>query len=154
MPRRIIKKEEGKLLIRREEKPEEKPTDPIQEWGDKIKNIIPAGVTAGYLAVLNFIPEDQSVGYLSLLFLGLLGTAFLIARDSQFQEGDDKKYPIDWVHVTISCLAFLSWAYALGEPARTWGIFQAWIALLGLVVANFFLAYVYTGSSAPPLPKK
>ncbi len=122
----------------------------LEDWIEKISKVIPSGITALYLGIVNIIPEDQTIGYVILLILGLAGTIYLVATNSRHTEGDDKTYPVDWVHVGLSCFAFISWAYALGQPAKVWGIFQAWIALLVLAIANFLLTYVYKGSNAQP----
>jgi peptidoglycan biosynthesis protein MviN/MurJ (putative lipid II flippase) len=121
------------------------------EWADRIRKSVPVGVTAVYLGVVNVIPETQTIGFVLLTALGIVGTALLVARGSQYADGDTKKYPVDWKLVGISVAAFLAWAYSLGWPAKLWGIFEPWIALLALGVTNFVITYLYKGSDTKPL---
>ena len=53
--------------------------------------------------------------------------------------------PPDWVHVTISCVAFVIWVYPLGGPFAEFGLHIPYIGSLLVLAWTFFVPIFYKG---------
>jgi hypothetical protein len=144
MGRRIVRSE----MIRevRKTRGAGAPPDLGQYW-DRLKNLIPAEVSAIYIAGLGVIPTEEQVGLSIWATACLVFTGIFIAKESRTEEGNpDKVYPIDWIHVAISCASFAIWTYALGGPFANLGIYVPWVGTLLMLGWTFLVPYIYRGS--------
>jgi len=143
MGRRIIDTRGRKPLRDGEIRDEE---TPFGQYWDRLKNLIPAEVTAIYVAGTGVIPSEVKTGLLVWAIFCLGCTILFIANESKTVEGKPEvKLPIDWAHVAISAISFVIWVYALGGPFIELGIHYAWIGTLAIIGWTFLVPYFYHG---------
>lgn len=112
---------------------------------DRLLKMVPGEVIGLYLIGQGFIPRDQPIvlGVWGLICLAgvvalrAYGTADPVAREAP-----------DWVHVSISSVAFVIWVYTLGEPFATWGLSVPYVGSLLVLAWTFFVPILYRGPSA------
>jgi hypothetical protein len=150
MGRRIIDRSAAPQLARAAGAQPAKQTAPdLSAYWDRLKNLIPAEVSAFYIAAQGVIPADQKIGLWILAAACLVFTAVFIAVQSQTEENNPaRKYPIDWAHVVISCISFAVWVYALGGPFADAGLYVPWAATLVMMGWTFIVPLLYKGAKA------
>jgi len=118
----------------------------LGEYWDRLKNLIPAEVSALYIAGLGVVPEDQHIGLSIWAFVCLVFTILFISRQTQTVEGrPNDVYPVDWTHVTISAISFVIWVYMLGGPFASLGLYVGWIGTLLMLSWTFAVPFFYKG---------
>jgi hypothetical protein len=138
MGRRIVDSTGGRDLRRDD--------DPLAQYWDRLKNLIPAEVSAIYIAGSGIIPEGEKIGLLVWALFCLGCTILFIAKATKTVEGKPKEtFPIDWAHVVISSISFIVWVYALGGPFVGLGIHIAWIGTLLMIGWTSLVPYFYHG---------
>ncbi len=116
---------------------------------DRLKDMIPAVVTAAYVAGQAIIPTGQTVGMIAWAVVCLGFCVYYMGWGTTTTANNiSKKYPVDWIHVTLSSIAFIIWVYALGGPFASGGIQVSWIGTLLIVAWTFFIPVVYKGTEA------
>jgi hypothetical protein len=98
----------------------------IQDYKDKLLKLIPSEIVAAYMILQGIIPEDSSrIGTL------VVGIALTILTPVYLNRIHNVKRTVQLVLTTIS---FIVWLYTLGGPFRAWGIYQAWIGSVILII--------------------
>ena len=127
------------------------PAADLGQYWDRLKNLIPAEVSALYVAGQSVIPPEQRVAPVVWALLCLVFVLVVTVKQTQTAEGKPKlKYPIDWTHVIISSVSFLIWVYALGGPFVILGIHLPWIGALLMLSWTFLVPQLYQGTAAAP----
>lgn len=121
----------------------------LGQYWDRLKNLIPAEVSAIYIAGHGVIPQGEKVGLAVWATACLIFTILFMYKETQRVEGKPKaKYPPDWMHITISSISFLLWVYALGGPFSEYGVYVPWIGTLIILAWTFVVPYFYKGKTA------
>lgn len=119
---------------------------PLGQYWDRLKNLIPAEVSAIYVAGIGVIPSGEKIGLLVWAIFCLGCTILFIAKATKTVEGKPEVIlPIDWAHVIISTISFVIWVYALGGPFIELGIHISWIGTLLIIGWTFLIPYFYHG---------
>lgn len=114
----------------------------FQGYLDRLMKLIPGEVIGLYLVGSGFIPAKQS---LVLLIWSVICLGGVIAIKA-YGTGDRANHiPPDWVHVTISSVAFLIWVYSIGGPFAAYGVATPYIASLLVLAWTFFVPIFYKG---------
>jgi hypothetical protein len=119
----------------------------LEGYLDRLKNLIPAEVSAAYIAVQALIPSEEKVGLAAWAAACLILTFLFIASQSKTEEGNPgKKHPINWGQVGISSISFVIWVYALGGPFASFGIRVPWIGFALMVGWTLLVPMIYRGA--------
>ena len=109
---------------------------------DRLLKMIPGEVVGLYLVGNGFIPGDQIAVQVIWLVVCLVGVIVIRAYGTTDPENNA---PPDWVHVAISSIAFLIWAYTLGGPFVGLGWHIPYIGSLLVLTWTFFVPILYKG---------
>jgi hypothetical protein len=121
--------------------------DSLDFYMDRLLKMIPAEVVSLYVVGVGLIPkEGESVKtYLAvwaiICFVGLFVVRIWGTSDRQ------ANLPPDWVHITISAIAFIIWVYSLGSLSifGMLGIANPVIGSLLILAWTFFVPIFYKG---------
>lgn len=109
------------------------PAEPPDNYPERVAKYIPGEVVALYVGAAGVLKtvgaEDASlvlVLYWVFFGLGLVLTPIYLARMAK--AGEPK-----WVHLIVSTVAFVVWAYALGGLPELMGWYRPWIGSLALL---------------------
>ena len=140
----------GTLLSRDFSAPVVKKKTDWDVYVDRLRNLLPAEVTAMYLAGLGVIPLDKRISQVVWVGFCLLATILYTARQSRSLPGasDQPLLPVAWRQVAISAVSFLVWSYALGEPYRQLGIWVAYLSTLFMLGWTFLVPFFYSGEES------
>lgn len=131
------------------------PPSGLSDYADRLKNLIPAEVSAIYLAGQGIIPSGQTTGLSIWAIFCFIGTVFFMAQESKTgQNNPGTTYPVDWTHVFISSISFIVWVYTLGVLATAFGIYVSWVGTLMMLGWTFIVPLVYKGTNTSPVPVK
>jgi hypothetical protein len=123
----------------------------LTPYWDRLKNLIPAEVSALYVAGQSVIPAEQRVAPAIWALLCLIFVLMATIKQTQTADGQSHdKYPTDWTHVIISAVSFLIWVYALGGPFVILRMHLPWIGALLMLSWTFLVPQLYHGTAAPP----
>jgi hypothetical protein len=109
---------------------------------DRLLKMIPGEVVALYLVGSGLIPEGESIATVVWAVVCLIGV--IVVRVYGTTDPENSKPP-DWVHVTISCVAFVIWVYSMGGPFAEYGLYIPYIGSLLVLVWTFFVPIFYKG---------
>ena len=109
---------------------------------DRLMKMIPAEVISLYLIGRGFIPLEKPI-VLAAWALVCVAGVFLI-RAFGTADPEANKSP-DWVHVTISAVAFVIWVYTLGGPFEAAKVYEPYVGSLLVLAWTFFVPVVYKG---------
>lgn len=110
------------------------PNQGAKDYLERIAKYVPAEILAAYLTLLPVISattEGQAgvrIALQLITFLACLGLTPLYFR-FMAQPGEPKR-----LHMAVSTLAFLVWAYYQGGIFETWGLYHAGAAAVLLVM--------------------
>jgi len=120
----------------------------LSEYWDRLKNLIPAEVSAIYIAGLGVIPHGERIGQGIWALACLAFVIVFMAKQTQSAEGEPThQYPVDWVHVAISAVSFVIWAYVLGGVFVELGLHVAWLGTLLMLGWTFLIPFIYRGGA-------
>lgn len=108
--------------------------DKGDDYASRVLKYVPAETVAFYLAAIGFVPSGGETLHPAAwvpLVLGLLGTIGYLKW--QPETGGKR------ANITVSSIAFLIWAYAIGGPFATQWWHCQWLASL-LLISFTFLA--------------
>lgn len=124
-------------------------------WWEKLVKGVPAEVVGAYAALIAFLKIPGGVVPLIVGFaLGLAGTfaAMTVLRDLAWTNVDKKLQRIARIQIVVAMLAFTAWAYGQGgffalwtvtvgsgDAAKTYTIYQDWVAGVVVVVMGFII---------------
>jgi len=119
---------------------------PVQDnfafYLERLMRLIPADVIGMYLAGVAVIPEGQRLGSVIWAIFCLAGVIALRAWGTADAR---REQPTDWVHVTVSAVAFIVWVYALGGPFKGFNLYLPWLASLLVLAVTFAVPFFYKG---------
>ncbi|MBN1596531.1 hypothetical protein JW933_11450 [candidate division FCPU426 bacterium] len=98
----------------------------MQTYQDRLLKLIPSEIIGAYLFLQGIIPPDQAKWGTTLV-----GVALLIMTPLYMQriQKVSKK-----TQLLVTTLSFAVWVYSLGGPFSLWGLYQAWIGSVVLVL--------------------
>lgn len=121
----------------------------LNQYWDRLKNLIPTEVSALYIAGQGVIPPEERLGSAAWAVVCLAFVVLYITHQTQTTESQPgQHYPTDWIHVAISAVSFIIWVYALGGPFAALGLYVAWLGALAMLAWTFVVPYVYRGQPA------
>jgi hypothetical protein len=109
---------------------------------DRLMKMIPAEVISLYLIGKGFIPLDQPIVLTAWALVCVAGV--LLIRAFGTADPEANKSP-DWVHVTISAVAFVIWVYTLGGPFEAAKLYEPYVGSLLVLAWTFFVPIIYKG---------
>ena len=125
------------------------PQPDLSQYADRLKNLIPAEVSAIYIAGQGIIPSEQKMGLPIWAVFCLIAAIVFTAKESKTAENNPgKQYPVDWTHVAISSISFIIWVYTLGGPFVALGISVPWAGALIMLGWTFMVPVIYKGAKA------
>ena len=104
--------------------------------------MIPAEVVSLYWVGSGFIPADQSIVLTVWAVVCLVGLVLVRAYGTA-DTAENK--PTDWVHVAISCIAFVIWVYSVGGPFMAFNLHVPYLGSLLVLAWTFFMPIFYKG---------
>ena len=122
-------------------------SDSVGFYMDRLLKMIPAEVVSLYVVGVGLIPKDKdsSLTYLAvwavICFIGLFVVRIWGTGDPQANLSPD------WIHITISAIAFIIWVYSLGSLGifGALGIADPVIGSLLVLAWTFFVPIFYKG---------
>jgi hypothetical protein len=98
----------------------------VQDYQDRLLKLIPSEIVGAYMVLQGVIPADQGKwattivsGVLFLLTPLYLNRLQHVQRVSQ---------------LLVTAVSFAVWVYSLGGPFQYWGIYQAWLGSVVLIL--------------------
>jgi hypothetical protein len=116
--------------------------DNFNSYLERLMKMIPAEVISLYLVGSGLIPKDQNVTLLIWFIVCLAGVIILRAYGTSDSRS---KLPPDWIHVSISTIAFLIWVYSLGGPFAAYNLYVPYVGSLLVLAWTFFVPIFYKG---------
>lgn len=117
--------------------------EPLKSYYDRFVKLIPAEALTFYAVGSGIIAADQTLLLILWSLFCLVATVVIRA----FGTADKRRnLPPDWVHVTISTLAFCVWIYHLGGPFIQLGWHSPQVSSLLIIAFSFAAPYFYRGS--------
>lgn len=110
---------------------------PMQEGGnaqsylEKVAKLVPSEVIAGYLAMVGFVPSIENEGVKPTVLWSIFGLCLILTPlylNSQSEQGRPKN-----IHLIVSTIAFVVWAYATTGDKLLPAFYQAAIGSIVLV---------------------
>jgi hypothetical protein len=103
------------------------------EYFERVAKYIPGEILAGYLTINGIVQsvdaaKEAALPYAAWAVFGLCLVLTPVYFNSMAQPGQPKK-----LHMFVSTIAFVVWAYALGGVFALAGIYRPWLASLILV---------------------
>jgi len=136
-PFRILNPDSGVKKVAKRQ-----PREDFNSYLDRLTKMIPTPVIALYLVGTSQIPTDQAIGLVVWAVICLIGVVALMT----YGTADNKKNKkTEWIHVLISCGAFVIWVYAMGGPFTAYNLHVAWIGSLAVLAYTFFVPIFYKG---------
>ena len=118
------------------------PQENFNSYLDRLAKMIPSPVIALYLVGTSQIPAGQSIGLLVWAVICLIGVIVLMAYGTADLKKNKKP---DWIHISISSVAFIIWVYAMGGPFAAYNLQIPWIGSLAVLAYTFFVPIFYKG---------
>jgi hypothetical protein len=119
---------------------EQDAADKAKTYFEKVSKLIPSEVLAGYLTLLGLIPAVKPISVHGPLYLGIFSLCLILTPCyMNFQAEKDKPKA---VHLTLSTIAFVVWAYVtsgdkiigwLYDPAAASGLLVIFSLVSGLI---------------------
>ena len=109
---------------------------------DRLLKMIPAEVVSLYLVGSGLIPQAQAVGLTAWAVVCLVGVVIVRAYGTADRA---QNKPTDWVHVAISCVAFVIWVYSVGGPFAAFDLYVPYLGSLLVLAWTFFVPMFYKG---------
>jgi len=107
----------------------------LQNYQDRLLKLIPSEIIGAYLFLQGVIPGEQAKwGTLIVAVILWIMTPFYLKR---IQKVDGKPQLI------ITTISFVVWVYSLGGPFAYWGIYQAWLGSVILVLWTMTVPLVF-----------
>ena len=136
-PFRILNPDAGVRKVSKQQ-----PQEDFNSYLDRLAKMIPSPVIALYLVGISQIPTGQAIGLLVWAVICLIGVIVLLAYGTADPQKNKKT---DWVHISISSVAFVIWVYAMGGPFVAFNLQVPWIGSLAVLAYTFFVPIFYKG---------
>ena len=116
----------------------------LKTYLDRLLKLIPAEVLSLYLVGSGVIPKKNTDAV--VVWAGFCLIAVIIVKAYGTSDKAKDTEP-DWIHVTISTVAFVVWLYSMGGPFVGWGLHKPYIGSLLILGFTFLVPYVYRGQA-------
>ncbi len=99
---------------------------PVQNYQDRLLKLIPSEIVGAYIFLQGVIPQAYGKwGTTVVALILLIMTPLYLDRIQKVKRNDQ---------VIITSISFVVWLYSLGGPFRFWGVYEAWISSVILVL--------------------
>jgi hypothetical protein len=116
----------------------------LKGYVDRLLKMIPGEGVGAYVVGSGLIPTGQRLVLVIWTVFCLIGVILIKA----FGTADERNnLPPDWVHVSISAIAFVIWVYTLGGPFSLFNLYEPFIGSLLVIGWTYFLPIFYRGQS-------
>lgn len=119
------------------------PSGDMRAYLDRLVKMIPAETISLYLVGIGVIPAASSAT-MGWVWLAVCLLAVLVVRVWGTADPEKKLSP-DWVHVAISIVAFLIWAFTQKGPFQPYYEQAPFIGSLLVLIWTFFIPFLYHG---------
>jgi hypothetical protein len=136
-PFRILNPDSGVKKVAKRTQQED-----FNSYLDRLAKMIPSPVIALYLVGVSQIPTGQAIGLVVWSVICLAGVIILMTYGTADPQKNKKP---DWVHISISSVAFIIWVYAMGGPFAAFNLQIPWIGSLAVLAYTFFVPIFYKG---------
>ena len=115
-----------------------------QNYRDRLLKLIPSEIVAAYMVLAGIIPEDKAKwGTLIVSIVLLVLVPFYLWKMQNVQRNSQ---------VIFTMISFVVWLYSLGGPFEVWGLYEAWIGSIILVLWTLIIPLVVNPKSQPATP--
>jgi magnesium-transporting ATPase (P-type) len=98
----------------------------VQNYQDRLLKLIPSEIVGAYIFLQGVIPQAYARwGTTVVAFILLVMTPLYLNRIQKVKRADQ---------VMITTISFVVWLYSLGGPFQFWGLYEAWISSVILVL--------------------
>ncbi|MGD1875010.1 MAG: hypothetical protein ACFB02_18380 [Mastigocoleus sp.] len=114
----------------------------IDTYFDKVVKYIPADIVGAWIAVTGLIKSaDDTIPKVTLLWIAFSwGVFFTIIWT--WKQTQELNKPLARTQIIISTIAFIVWAYALGEPFESVGFYKPIYGSLLLILYTLTVALI------------
>ena len=124
-------------------------SDAVKEYLERVAKYVPAEIIAAYLTALPIIKGTTDDGEnLRTVLYGVIFAVCLILTPFYFrfmaQPGEPKR-----LHMAISCVAFVVWAYSLGGLFDDIGVYHEGVSALALIIFSLFSGLIAPTEGSP-----
>jgi hypothetical protein len=112
----------------------------IKIYIQSLAKMVPAEAQGLYAIGRSAIPQNEkgfAIGWIAFCLLSVILVRAIGTADAKKREGPD------WLHVSISCLAFVIWVYTLGGILPDFNAAKPFIGILLTVAFTFVVPYLY-----------
>jgi hypothetical protein len=110
-----------------------------EQYLGKLLKLIPSEIVAAYMAIQGFVPAESAKWGLTVVSVVLLIiTPFYLKAVQKVVKN---------TQVFVSTLSFVVWVYAIGGPFTQWGIHEAWIASIVMLLWTTFIPQFFKTQS-------
>lgn len=109
-------------------------------YSEKVSKSIPAEIVAVYVSIQSLIPQISFVGVHSFFYWAIFCLC-LLATPAYFFLLSEKSKPRK-IHIFVSTVAFVVWAYAISGAALVPNLFDPSIASIFLIIFTFGVGFV------------
>ena len=137
-PLRIVRPESSKGL----RGPTSSLEENVKHYLSSLLKMIPAEVVSLYVMGNAAIPDKQIIWQVIWSLVCLVGVIVVKALGTSDR---DKGVSPDWIHVTISSIAFIIWVYISGGIFTSIGLYVPFVGQLLVFAYTFFVPVLYKG---------
>jgi hypothetical protein len=115
-------------------------SEELKVYVQSLAKMVPAEAQSLYAIGRSAIPAEEkgfAYGWIGFCLLAVVIVRGLGTSDPKEGEGPD------WLHVSISCLAFLIWVYTLGGIFKDFNDAKPFIGILLTVAFTFVVPYLF-----------
>ncbi len=116
----------------------------LKPYLDRLLKLIPAEVLSLYLVGFGVIPKESATAALVWAVFCLFAVGLVKGYGTSDRAHNLKP---DWIHVTLSMIAFIIWIYSMGGPFVSWGWHVPYISSLLILAFTFVVPYFYRGQT-------
>jgi len=114
-----------------------------QKYRDTLLKLIPSEIVAAYLVLQGIVPQHRAKwGMLIVSIILLVLTPLYLSMIQKVKRSSQ---------LTVTTISFVVWIYSLGGPFREWGLHEAWIASIILVVWTLIVPLVLNPKQQPTI---
>jgi hypothetical protein len=108
----------------------------VQTYQDRLLKLIPSEIIGAYLFLQGVIPNEHGKWGTSIVVLVLcIMTPLYLNRVQKVNKMNQ---------LLVTTISFLVWVYSFGGPFAFWGIYQAWLGSVILVLWTMTVPLVFT----------
>jgi hypothetical protein len=118
----------------------------VQDYQDRLLKLIPSEIVGAYMVLQGIIPQAQAKWATTIVAAILLIMAPLyLNRIQKVRRGSQ---------LVVTTISFAVWVYSLGGPFQSWGLYQAWLGSVVLVLWTLAVPLIVNPKSIQSEPAK